>query len=105
MSVYENIPDNVETTNLKENLQYVDKDDYAFTIEIKNKKIHQMVYSILMIIFLAITYTIIFMKKPKNTIPLFLYILYGIFSVLFYLYYYKISIFITNIILLFYIPI
>ena len=62
MSVYENIPDNVTTTNLKENLQYVDKDDYAFTIEIKNKKIHQMVYSILMIIFLVITYYLVMIQ-------------------------------------------
>lgn len=96
---------NVSSQDLKKNFKYSDKDTYDIFQEIKNKKIHRFVYSILMLMFLVVTYVVILMKKPKNTTPIFLYVFYGIFAVFFYFNYFKISVLITNFILLFYIPI
>ena len=44
---YKDLPDDyrVSKKNLKENLPYIDKDDYSYT-DIKNKKVHKFVYSI-----------------------------------------------------------
>jgi hypothetical protein len=96
---------NVSSQDLKKNFKYSDKDSYDIFQDIKNKKVHRVVYSILMFMFLVITYIVIIMKKPKNTTPIFLYILYGIFAVFFYFNYFKLSVLITDFILLFYIPI
>ena len=94
---------NVSSQDLKKNFKYSDKDTYDIFKEIKNKKIHRFVYSILMLMFLVVT--VILIKKPKKTTPIFLYVFYGIFTVFFYFNYFKISVLITNFILLFYIPI
>ena len=96
---------NVSSQNLNKKFNYSDKDSYDIFEEIKNRKIHQFVYSILMLMFLLITYFVILMKKPKNTTPIILYVYYGIFAIFFYFNYFKISVLITNFILLFYIPI
>ena len=65
---------NVSSQDLKKNFKYSDKDTYDIFQEIKNKKIHRFVYSILMLMFLVVTYVVILMKKPKNTTPIFLYV-------------------------------
>lgn len=100
-----NIPNNLNiTSNVNENLNYIDKDNYYFEQEIKNKKIHQVVYSFIILIFLFVTFKIIYLRYKSSNIPYLLYILYAIFVIFFYLFYYKISIYLTDLILLFYIP-
>tara|TARA_Y100000389_G_C17425886_1_gene499498 strand:- start:1406 stop:1747 length:342 start_codon:yes stop_codon:yes gene_type:complete len=104
-NLYQNIPEYKNIQKLEQKEEYIDKDDYDFNLTIKDKNIHSAVYSALMVFFFIITYIIFIMKKPKNSTPIFLYILYGIFVVLFYLYYFKLSVLITNAILLLYGPI
>jgi uncharacterized protein YacL len=100
-----NIPNNLDISlNVNENLNYIDKDNYYFKQEIKNKKVHQVVYSFIMLIFLFITFRIIYLRYKSSNIPYLVYILYCTFVIVFYLFYYKLSIYLTDLILLFYIP-
>ena len=104
--VYSNIPSYISTKTLDKEEEYIDKDDYEFNLVVKrNHKLHRIIYSLLILMFFIVTYVIFIMKKPNTNTPIFVYILYGIFVFLFYLYYFKLSVIITEFILLFYGPI
>ena len=104
--VYSDIPSYISIKTLDKEEEYIDKDDYEFNLVVKkNHELHRIIYSILIIMFFIVTYVIFKMKKPNTNTPIFVYILYGIFVFLFYLYYFKLSVIITDFILLFYGPI
>jgi len=87
-----------------EHFEYIDKDDYYFENKIKNIKIHKTIVSTIILIYLFITYkTIRLLHDNEN--PRILIIFWGILSLLFYLNYFSISVFITNFISVFYIKI
>jgi hypothetical protein len=101
--VYSDIPSYRSIKTLDKEEEYIDKDDYEFNLVVKrNHKLHRIIYSLLILMFLIVTYFIFIMKKPNTNTPIFVYILYGIFVFLFYLYYFKLSVIITEFILLFY---
>lgn len=107
---YENLPNDyrVSKKKLGENLPYIDKDDYSYA-DFKNKRVHKFVYSSLIILYLFVFSRIfrIYINSQRNNIevPPIIYILFILFSILFYLYYYKISIILTDLFVIFYIPI
>ena len=107
---YEDLPDDyrVSKKNLKENLPYIDKDDYSYT-DIKNKNVHKFVYTSLIVLYLYVFSRIfkIYVNslKTNTEIPPIVYILFILFSVLFYLYYFAISVLLTNVIVFILVPI
>lgn len=107
---YEYLPDDYRVSKKKigENLPYIDKDDYSY-VDLKNKRVHKFIYSSLIILYLFVFSRIfkIYINSQRNNIevPPIIYILFILFSILFYLYYYTISIILTDLFVIFYIPI
>ena len=87
------------------NKEYIDTDDYNFENEILNDKIHKWVFSILMLLFLLLTVCVYLVSTKDNNdmpSPKVYYLIYCVLVVGFYYNYYRISVYITNFISLFY---
>ena len=87
------------------NKGYIDTDDYNFENEILNDKIHKWVFSILMLLFLFATARVYYisLRRDKDIpSPKVYYLIYCVLVVGFYYNYYRISVYITNFISLFY---
>ena len=84
---------------------YIDTDDYNFENEILNDKIHKWVISILMLFLIGLTIRVYLVSKKHDKdmpSPKVYYLIYLVLVVGFYYNYYRISVYITNFISLFY---